>query len=57
MAIHPIQSANAQAQAQGAAALPKPPQAAQNAAPQDQVTISESAKQALANTTKPESGR
>lgn len=57
MAIQPIHPANAQTQAQGASALPKQPPAAQSAAPQDKVTISESAKQALANSKNPASGQ
>jgi hypothetical protein len=49
-----IQPANAQAQTQPAASAPKNQQAAkQTAAPQDKVTISESAKQALASNAKP----
>ena len=49
-----IQPVNAQAQAQPAAPPPKNQQAPkQAAAPQDKVTISESAKQALASNAKP----
>jgi len=48
---NPIQSINAaHPQSQGqATALPQKPPATSTAAPQDKVTISESAKQALAN--------
>src|SRR4029077_6501578 len=54
--IQSIQALNAQAQTQQSAQAPKTPQATtQTAAPQDKVTISESAKQALANHTKPAS--
>ena len=53
-AIQSVQAINAQAQTPQAAQVPKTPQATtQVAAPQDKVTISESAKQALANNTKP----
>lgn len=52
-----IQPVNAQAQTQPAAPPPKNQQATtQTAAPQDKVTISESAKQALADNTKPAAG-
>jgi hypothetical protein len=55
-AIPPVQPVNAQA-TQPAAPAPKAPQpATQSAAPQDKVTISESAKQALADTKKPPAG-
>ena len=57
MAIQSIHPTNAQAQAQGTSALPKQPPASQSAAPQDKVTISESAKQALANSKNPASGQ
>ena len=57
---NPVQSVSAvtpQAQAQTAAPPPKTQQTAtQSAAPQDKVTISESAKQALADTKKPAAG-
>jgi hypothetical protein len=56
MAIQPVQSANPHTQAQPTA-LPQKPAAAPAAAPQDQVTISQSAKQALANSTKSASGK
>jgi hypothetical protein len=53
-AIQPIQAVNAQGQTQQTAQAPKTPQATtQTAAPQDKVTISEPAKQALADNTKP----
>jgi hypothetical protein len=57
---NPVQSVsvvNPQTQAQAAAPPPKTQQnTTQSAAPQDKVTISESAKQALADTTKPAAG-
>jgi hypothetical protein len=52
--IQSIQALNAQAEMQQSAQAPKTPQATtQTAAPQDKVTISESAKQALAGNTTP----
>ncbi len=53
--IQPIQAANAQTQAQPPAP-PAKPATAQTAAPQDKVTISETAKQALADNTRPAAG-
>ncbi len=53
--INPVQAVNAQTQTQPAAQPPKQA-AAQTAIPQDKVTISESAKQALADKTKPAAG-
>jgi len=53
--IQPIHAVSAQTQAPQAA--PPPKQAAtQTAVPQDKVTISESAKQALTDNTKPAAG-
>jgi len=55
LTIPPVQSANAQTQTQQAA--PPPKQAAtQSSIPQDKATISESAKQALSDNTKPAAG-
>jgi hypothetical protein len=52
--IQPVQPVNAVTQAQPAAAPPKNQQTTtQTAAPQDKVTISPQAQQALANNTKP----
>jgi len=52
--IQAIQAVNAQAQTPQAAQAPKNPQATtQTATPQDKVTISESAKQALASKSNP----
>jgi hypothetical protein len=52
--IQPVQPVNAVTQAQPAAAPPKNQQTtAQTATPQDKVTISPQAQQALANNTKP----
>jgi hypothetical protein len=48
--VQSVQEVNLQAQAQPAARAPKTP--AQSAAPQDKVTISPQAQQALAKTTK-----
>lgn len=56
MAIPPIQAANPHTQAQPTA-LPQKQAAAPAAAQQDKVTISESAKQALANNAKPAAGK
>jgi hypothetical protein len=53
-AIHSLPAANAQHETQPSALAAKPQQpAAQTATPQDKVTISESAKLALAGNTKP----
>ena len=54
--LPPVQSTNAHPQAQPTA-LPPKQAAAQSAAPQDTVTISASAKQALADSAKPASGK
>jgi len=55
--IQSIQAINAQAQTPQEAQAPKNPQATtQFAAPQDKVTISEPAKQALTANTKPAAG-
>jgi len=56
-AIPSVQAVNAQSETQHAAQAPKSPQATtQTAAPQDKVTISESAKQVLAGNAKPVAG-
>jgi hypothetical protein len=53
-AVHSLPPVNAQAETKQSVLAPKPQQpAAPNAAPQDKVTISESAKLALAGNTKP----
>jgi hypothetical protein len=54
VSIQPAQAANQQAELQ--AAQQAKTAAATNAAPEDKVTISDSAKQALANNTKPAGG-
>jgi hypothetical protein len=55
--VQSVSAVNPQTQAQAAAPPPKTQQTTtQSAAPQDKVTISESAKQALADTTKPAAG-
>ena len=55
LTIAPVQAVHAQTQAQQAA--PPPKQAAtQSPIPQDKATISESAKQALSDNTKPAAG-
>jgi hypothetical protein len=53
--IQPIQAVNAQTQTQPAAQPPKQT-TAQSTVPQDKVTISESAKQALTDNTKQAAG-
>jgi hypothetical protein len=56
ISVQPVQPANAVAQTQSATA-PVPPKApAQTATPQDKVTISPQAQQALANNAKPAAG-
>jgi hypothetical protein len=53
-AVHSLPPVNAQAETKQSALPTKPQQpAAQNSIPQDKVTISESAKLALAGNTKP----
>ncbi len=56
VAIQPVQAANPQEQAHAAQAAQQAKPAAAAPAPQDKVTISESAKQALADNTKRTSG-
>lgn len=57
ISVQPVQPANAVAQTQPAAATPKTQQTTtQTAAPQDKVTISPQAQQALANNAKPAAG-
>ena len=57
ISVQPVQPANAVTQTQPAAPPPKNQQAAnQTTGPQDKVTISPQAQQALANNTKPAAG-
>jgi hypothetical protein len=55
LTIPPVQAVHAQTQTQQAAPPPKPA-ATQSAIPQDKATISEGAKQALTDNTKPVAG-
>lgn len=54
--VQSVNSANPQQSQTQATALRQKPSAAPTAAPQDKITISESAKQALANSTRPGGG-
>jgi hypothetical protein len=55
LTIQPVQTPNTQTQTQPTAP-PAKPTAAQNAVPQDKVTISDSTKQAQTNNAKPATG-
>ena len=54
--VHAVNAVNPQEAHPQTTALPAKPAATPTAAPQDKVTISESAKQALANSTQPTGG-
>jgi hypothetical protein len=56
ISVQPVQPANAVTQTQSATAPAPPKTPAQTATPQDKVTISPQAQQALANNAKPAAG-